>query len=135
MNSITLKAINEVYSSHVLIQNWFNGAEEITLEDLNQLLTRFSSDFLMVTPNGAELKHKELSSYLLGMYGARPDVKIEITKPLVIIEGDEYCILRYEEIQHMEQKTLHRISTAVFICDGKDGVLWRHLHETWVLAS
>ena len=131
MNLITQSAIREVYDSHVLIQEWFNGTDKATAQLLEQLLIMFAPDFSMVNPKGGELNRSDLESFLSGMRGARPNVRIEVTEPKVVLTGNNYCILRYEELQHMEQKILYRLSTAVFVSDNNGGVLWRHLHETW----
>ncbi len=88
----------------------------------------------MINPSGAILTRIDLEKYLLTMFGARPNVKISITKPNVIIENNDSCVLLYEEIQHMEYDKLHRISTAVFIRNN-NRVLWRHLHETWAQSN
>ncbi|MBP9742419.1 MAG: hypothetical protein KBD37_03580 [Burkholderiales bacterium] len=131
MNLITAAAINEVYKSHVLIEEWFKGTYKATPQLLQQLLSVFTPDFSMISPNGNQLNRHDLKHMLSGMRGARPNVRIEVTTPQVILSGDNYCILKYEEFQHMEQEILHRLSTAVFISDGNGSVLWHHLHETW----
>lgn len=133
MNLITQAAIREVYDSHILIQEWFNGTDKATPQLLAQLLTIFSPDFSMINPNGGELNLSDLENFLSGMRGARPNVRIEVTKPKIILTGDNYCILRYGELQYMEQEILHRLSTAVFVSDNNGRVLWRHLHETWAV--
>lgn len=132
MNLITTAAINEVYNSHVLIEEWFHGTEKATPQLLEQLFSVFAADFSMINPAGNELNRHDLKYLLSSMRGARPNVRIEITTPQVILSGDNYCILKYEELQHMEQQILHRMSTAVFISDNNRSVLWHHLHETWV---
>lgn len=131
MKAITTAAIAEVYNCHILIEEWFNGSKNATPELLNELLAKFSNDFSMINPNGSQLTYKDLESFLSQMYGARVGVKIEVTKPIVIHETENICILQYAEIQHLPDKVLHRLSTAIFINDGKNNALWRHLHETW----
>ncbi|MDQ5920115.1 MAG: hypothetical protein QG673_171 [Pseudomonadota bacterium] len=135
MNLIAKTAIHEVYHSHALIQEWFNGTDKATPQLLDQLLIMFSPDFLMINPKGSKLNRSDLECFFLSMRGARPNVRIEVTEPKVILSGDNYCILRYEELQYMEREVLHRLSTAVFVSDNNGGVLWHHLHETWALPK
>ena len=131
MQLITELAIAEVYNCHVLIEEWFNGSKKATPELLEKLLAKFSHDFSMINPNGNQLGYNDLQAFLSKMHAARIGVKIEVTPPVVIHETENSCILQYAEIQHLPDKILHRLSTAVFIKDVVEGVLWRHLHETW----
>lgn len=131
MKAITKAAIAEVYNCHTLIEEWFNGSKNATPELLNRLLAKFSNSFSMINPNGNQLAFKDLETFLSQMYGARVGVRIEVTKPIIIHEADNICVLQYAEIQHMADKKLHRLSTAIFVSDDAGSVLWRHLHETW----
>jgi hypothetical protein len=123
-SKLTIAAVKEVYDCHVLIENWFHGGDKAPEEVLQRLLAAFDRGFSMVNPGGLE-------KFLSGMNGARPTVAIRVTPPVVVVEGSDYCVLRYEEIQDLADQQLHRLSTAVFIA-GKDGApRWLHLHETW----
>lgn len=133
MNLFIQTAIREVYDCHVLIQEWFHGTDQATPELFGKMMKMFSPSFSMINPNGGNLTYTDLELFLSKMRGVRPVVRIEVTEPVVIFAGDNSCVLRYEEFQHMESITLHRISTAIFTSDGIDGVLWQSLHETWVL--
>lgn len=131
MHPVTRAAIQEVYDCHVLIETWFQGKEAATPDTLARLLAAFDQDFSMINPNGGELNAAELASFLSGMRGARPTVKIEVTPPQVVLDSEDYCVLRYQELQHLDDTLLHRSSTAVFCRDGNGAAKWRHLHETW----
>ncbi len=132
MNNFLAKSIKEVEDCHILIEEWFHGTEQATPQLLEQLLKMFSPSFSMINPKGVQLNSVNLREFLSKMRGARPDVKIKVTPPQIILAEEDFCILKYEEIQSMSSETLHRISTAVFVSDGNGGVLWQHLHETWV---
>lgn len=131
MQSITKLAIAEVYNCHVLIEEWFNGSKNATPELLDKLLAKFSHNFSMINPNGNQLNYSDLRVFLSKMHAARVGVRIEVTEPIIIHEDDNICILQYAEIQHLSDKVLHRLSTAIFVSDDADSVLWQHLHETW----
>jgi hypothetical protein len=132
MSQLTQAAIQEVYDCHVLIETWFHGKDDATADVLNKLLVAFDSHFSMVNPGGGELDATGLETFLSGMHGARPTVKIEVTVPQVVVDSDDFCVLRYQELQHLDGSLLHRSSTAVFCNDGTGRAKWRHLHETWM---
>lgn len=132
MSQLTQAAIKEVYDCHVLIETWFHGKETATPELLETLLAAFDKDFSMINPGGGELNAVDLANFLSGMRGARPTVRIEVTPPQVVVDTDDYCVLRYQELQHLDGSLLHRTSTAVFCNNGSNGAKWRHLHETWM---
>lgn len=132
MSILTQAAIQEVYDCHGLIQEWFNGTEKAIPQLLKKLLAKFAGNFSMINPAGKALSLRDLETLLSSMRGARPDVKIDVTQPQTIFTCDSCCILKYEEFQYMESEHLHRNSTAIFISDGSGGVLWQHLHETWI---
>lgn len=48
MNAVTQTAIYEVYNSHILMQEWFNGSDKATPQLLEQLLLIFSPEFSMI---------------------------------------------------------------------------------------
>lgn len=132
MKALTQAAIDEVYACHVRIESWFHGQEDATPALLTTLLGKFAPSFSMVNPGGVALTYDDLQQFLAGMRGARPSVRIEVTPPVVVAESDDYCVLRYEELQHMDDSLLHRTSTAVFATDENGGARWIHLHETWM---
>jgi hypothetical protein len=128
---LSTAAIREVYDCHVLIETWFHGAEQATPEVLERLLAAFDHGFSMVNPGGKQLGHDGLASFLSGMRGARPEVRIRVSLPEIVLDGPDCCVLRYEEIQELGDQQLHRLSTAVFTA-GEEGIArWLHLHETW----
>jgi hypothetical protein len=122
--------VKEVFDAHVLIQRWFSdsGAPE---QVCDELLTRFSPAYSMVTITGHRLDHPALCAFFRAQRGAKSGLKIEVEEPVVIAESEKGAVIAYQERQQLpgQPETL-RYSTVVFEVDAEGMILWRHLHET-----
>ncbi len=130
MNNLDLVARQEVFDAHILIERWFNGTNDHSI--VEDLLRRFSPNFSMVTPKGTKHSFASLKEMFLQMNGTRPGVKIVVEDCKIIYHSATLVISTFEEHQFFDNKTLKRLSTAVFVPGGKSDALWQHLHETWM---
>jgi len=122
----------EVLDAHVLIRNWLGDAD--AHDDIcENLLSRFSPEFSMVTPGGALLDFAALKAFFSTQRGTRQGLNIEINDMQVIAENEEGATVSYKELQQLPgQEATLRFSTVVFELDHDGHAIWRHLHETYL---
>ncbi|MBB1201206.1 DUF4440 domain-containing protein [Enterobacteriaceae bacterium 89] len=120
----------EVLDAHVLIRNWLGDADA-QADICENLLSRFSPEFSMVTPGGALLDFAALKAFFSTQRGARQGLNIEIKDMQVIVENEKGATVTYKELQQLPgQEATLRFSTVVFELNHNGDVIWRHLHET-----
>ncbi|MEB3754228.1 DUF4440 domain-containing protein [Acinetobacter sp. MD2(2019)] len=124
--------LKEVIDAHDLIQSWLGDihSHNSICEDL---LSRFSPLYTMVTPNGGFLDFKTLNTFFRSQHGARTGLNIEIKDMAVIAEHQYGATVIYKELQQQpgQDQTL-RFSTLVFEKAQDKKIIWRHLHETFL---
>ncbi|CAN7685848.1 DUF4440 domain-containing protein [Pseudomonas sp. GL-B-26] len=121
---------DEVIQAHVAIEQWL--AEERNESELEQLLTRFSPQFSMISPLGRVLDFEALNELFLLAGGKKLGFRIELSelRGVALYEGG--AVVSYRE-QQTDATGLHsdRRSTVVFEKDADGRLIWRHLHETF----
>ncbi|MCE6978739.1 DUF4440 domain-containing protein [Pseudomonas frederiksbergensis] len=122
---------DEVIQAHVAIEQWL--AEERDESELEQLLTRFSPQFSMISPLGRVLDFEALNELFLLAGGKKLGFRIELSELRGVALYDGGAVVSYRERQ-TDATGLHsdRRSTVVFEKQASGQVLWRHLHETFV---
>ncbi|EJM12931.1 hypothetical protein PMI22_05160 [Pseudomonas sp. GM21] len=121
---------DEVIQAHVAIEQWL--AEEQDDSALEQLLSRFSPQFSMLSPLGRVLDFEALSELFQLAGGKKLGFRIELSELRGVALYDGGAVVRYRE-QQTDATGLHsdRRSTVVFEKDADGGLIWRHLHETF----
>lgn len=121
---------DEVIQAHIAIEKWL--ALELDESVLEQLLTRFSPQFSMVSPLGRVLDFEALSELFMLAGGRKLGFRIELGELRGIALYDGGAVVSYRERQ-TDATGLHsdRRSTVVFEQQADGKVLWRHLHETF----
>jgi hypothetical protein len=121
---------DEVIQAHIAIEKWL--ALELDESVLEQLLTRFSPQFSMVSPLGRVLDFEALSELFMLAGGRKLGFRIELGELRGIALYDGGAVVSYRE-QQTDATGLHsdRRSTVVFEKQADGKVLWRHLHETF----
>ncbi|MDB5997563.1 MAG: hypothetical protein JWP42_4699 [Pseudomonas sp.] len=120
---------NEVIQAHIAIEQWL--AEEQHTRKLEELLTRFSPQFSMVSPLGRALDFEALNELFMLAGGKKLGFRIELSELRGIALHAGGATVSYRE-QQTDATGLHsdRRSTVVFEkVDGR--ILWRHLQETF----
>ncbi|RON18133.1 DUF4440 domain-containing protein [Pseudomonas brassicacearum] len=121
---------DEVIQAHVAIEQWL--AEERDDAELEQLLSRFSPQFSMISPLGRVLDFEALSELFQLAGGKKLGFRIELSdlRGVALYEGG--AVVSYRE-QQTDATGLHsdRRSTVVFEKDADGRLIWRHLHETF----
>ena len=120
----------EVINAHIAIEQWL--AEERDGRELEQLLTRFSPQFSMVSPLGRVLDFAALNELFMLAGGKKLGFRIELSELRGIALYEDGATVSYRE-QQTDATGLHseRRSTVVFEKQADGKVLWRHLHATF----
>jgi hypothetical protein len=121
---------DEVIQAHVAIEQWL--AEEQDDFALEQLLSRFSPQFSMLSPLGRVLDFEALSELFQLAGGKKLGFRIELSELRGVALYDGGAVVSYRE-QQTDATGLHsdRRSTVVFEKDADGGLIWQHLHETF----
>ncbi|MCO8313727.1 DUF4440 domain-containing protein [Pseudomonas mandelii] len=112
------------------IEQWL--AETRDEYELEQLLTRFSQQFSMISPLGRVLDFEALNELFLLAGGQKLGFRIELSELRGIALYDGGAVVSYRE-QQTDATGLHsdRRSSVVFEKQADGKVVWRHLHETF----
>jgi hypothetical protein len=132
MTPLATAATQEVEALHAVFVELFSGRSR----DLSRCTTALAADFEMVTPEGACLDREAV---LAGLRTARAgaDFRIAISAIRPIWDRGDSVLLQYVEQQYREGRMTRRRSTALFEVSAQapGGVVWRYLHETWMLDA
>ncbi|WP_332860428.1 DUF4440 domain-containing protein [Janthinobacterium svalbardensis] len=129
----TNPCFDDVLSTHVLIRDWLSGAVTAP-EHCADLLARFSPAFTMVAPGGTQLDHAGLTTFFRAAGGSRPGLQMHISDLVLIQESAAGATVSYRECQSLPGgENTERLSTVVYDKTPAGALLWRHLHETWVV--
>ena len=128
----------EVEALHAFFQGWFTGERPRTNEELARLENALGAEFELLGPDGDVADRSAVIDAVEAGHGAAsegeaPD-RIDIENVDARFERDGVCLLVYEEHQRTAGSWRGRRSTALFeaAADAPGGVVWRHLHETWL---
>jgi hypothetical protein len=129
MTPLAAAAAREIEELHGVFVELFCGWSR----DFSRCAAAFSAHFEMVTPDG---KNHDRAGVLLALEKAKApaDFSIGISNIRPLWEDQKSVLIQYVEQQYRNGKTSRRLSTALFEAEAKApcGVLWRHLHETWM---
>lgn len=123
----------EVVDTVVDIECWLSG--RAAPERLAALMARFSPGFSMIAMSGAVLDYAGVDALFSNGHGARPGLAIEIDELRGLAVWSDGATIGYRETQaDAEGRRTVRRSTAVFRREADGLIVWRHLHETPVVA-
>jgi hypothetical protein len=126
------RAAAEIRRLHLGFERWFNGDDTFDFEEIAAAL---SEDFTMFPPDGSAIAREALLDGLRSAFDTRP-VRIRIDHPVILWERRGATLAAYEEWQESDDHVTARRSTVLFTDhrDAPGGLLWRHVHETWIRA-
>ena len=129
----TNPCFDDVLSTHVLIREWLSGGATAP-DHCAALLARFSPDFTMVAPGGRQLDRAGLAAFFQGAGGSRPGLQMRLSDLVLIQESAAGATVSYRDCQSLPGgEHTERLSTVVYDKTPTGALLWRHLHETWVV--
>ncbi len=125
----------EVINRHAFFVGWFTGR----LHDaaMEQSARAFAPDMQMIGPSGGLATGREVIAMLQGLKAKRdPDFAIRVEVLAERRLGDMALIV-YDEHQILNGAKTARRASALFSADANapEGVVWRHLQETWIATT
>ncbi|MBU2483630.1 MAG: hypothetical protein KKG78_01000 [Alphaproteobacteria bacterium] len=123
----------EVVNRHHFFVEWFTGrASEAELE---ASLRAFAPDMVMIEPDANTIGRDEVVAMVTSARGKRPadfEIRVELISARLL--GSDIVAVVYDEHQVIDGEKSARRSSAVFSADpdAPEGVVWRHLQETWI---
>lgn len=133
--------IAEIRRLHVFFVDWLGGALPNTSRAFDRCAGALAEGFVIIDPRGQATARATLLEQLKGAHGvhgdADPPFAIRIENPRLVHRWADHALFSYEEWQdgaRGAQGTTGRLSTAFFARErsAPAGVLWLHLHETWI---
>lgn len=126
------RAVDEARALHAFFVAWFRAGAGA---DFARCEAALAPDFRMVTPDGRVHERAAVIDRLRSAAGtAADDFAIDILQPTVVWRAGDAVLLEFVERQYREGRTTSRRSTGLFTDQpgAPNGVVWRHLQETWV---
>lgn len=125
----------EVINRHAFFVGWFTGKlPDAAMEDSARA---FAPDMLMIVPDGAMITSDQVVAMLRGARGKRGAdfaIKVELREARLL---GQTALIVYDEHQVIDGANTARRSSALFTADADapEGVVWRHLQETWLKSQ
>ncbi|MDX2103183.1 MAG: hypothetical protein EAZ99_14445 [Alphaproteobacteria bacterium] len=132
------QALAEVIALHQLFEGWLGGTLPRDPEVFQRCAASLAPDFTQIDPEGRWQPRDPLLARLAAAHGIHRDADqpflIEIRAAAPRVSAGDLVAVTYEEHQRIRGVWRARLSTALFTADptAPEGVLWRHLQETWV---
>ncbi len=129
------RAQAEVVNRHKFFVEWSTG--RATDADLSVSLRAFAPDMVMVEPDANTIGTAEIAAMIKAARGRRPaDFEIRVDLIAARELGEGIVLVVYDEHQVIDGQKSARRSSAVSSADPEapEGVVWRQLQETWILA-
>jgi len=122
----------EVINRHTFFVGWFTG--KLLDSAMESSVHAFAPDMLMVSPDGSLATADQVIAMLRKARGKRgQDFAIQIEVQSARLLGN-LALIVYDEHQMIDGAKTARRSSALFSADptAPEGVVWRHLQETWL---
>ncbi len=127
----------EIESLHEFLVGWLGGTLPRTVATFAQFTGVIAPEFIIIGPTGEATEGMVLMAGLEDGYGVHAGKSFAIRIENVRLLGamGEHALLAYEEWQEIGGVIVNaRLSSVLFERDdaAPGGILWRHLHETWL---
>lgn len=128
----------EIHELHDFFAAWFNGSLSNTEASFARLSGVLAESFTFIESHqGRQLSRDEILGSIRAGHGSRPDMRITIEDVRLLHEIGDTLIASYIERQSTSDTETTRRSTVVFVpqSSAPNGLVWRHVHETWITRS
>ena len=129
----------EIEELHRFLVGWLGGTLPRTEAAFAAFASVLAPDFAIVSPRGVVTERAALLGELEAAHGVHggPGKAFAIRIENVVLrhDGDGLALFTYEEWQEIGGAAANaRISTVLFARDAAapNGLVWLHLHETWL---
>lgn len=129
--------VAEVRRLHEVIAGWTTGALPNSDEEFAAFSSTLAPGFMIINPEGAAEDREAVVSRFRGLHGTRAarDFRIEIHEPAIRLETADLTLVTYHEhwFEGAEERSVI-LATALLQPElqAPGGLVWRHLHETWL---
>lgn len=126
----------EIIELHAFFERWLSGDDPPTDEAFQRVRTALADGFELISPDGRRVERTPLLDRLRDAHGAIPEKRIWIESPRLRYAHGPVQVATYEEWQEDDEGRDGRLSTVVFqqVPDAPNGLVWQHVHETWLEA-
>lgn len=133
MADLLMMAETEIRKRHEFFVDWYRATA--TPDAMEHCAASFAPDFRIIWPSGRGMDRAPLLETLTdarGSTGNEFEIRIGINHAIQL--SDELCLVTFDEHQETAKGPNSRRGTAIFSRDASapNGVVWRHLQETWI---
>lgn len=127
-------AETEVIELHEFFESWYNGGIARSEENFSRLTNVLADDFQLITATGFTVNKALLVTLMKGGYGTKQDLNMRIEKISQRAQGENLCVLTYEEYGNTEGGLKKVLVSAVLrrAPEKRNGLEWLHVHEVSV---
>lgn len=136
MSSLVKTAEMEIRKRHDFFVDWYRG--NASDDAIDECARSFAPDFRIIWPSGGYMKRAQLLKALgKARNSAGPEFEIRIDIDHALELSPDLCLMTFDEHQKTAEGPNSRRGTAVFQRDenAPNGVVWRHLQETWITET
>lgn len=133
MSDLLTLAETEIRKRHVFFVDWYRGTAPDDAVDT--CAASFAEDFRIIWPSGDYMERAPLLEALASARASTgPEFEIRIDIDHAVALSNDLCLMTFDEHQETKNGPNSRRGTAVFSRDAgaPNGVVWRHLQETWI---
>jgi hypothetical protein len=127
----------EIHELHQFFQAWFSGSIPQTEANFARVTAALAPTFGLISPDGTLAEYATVIDWLRGGYGTRPGFRLWVEEVALRHQQGDLILATYVERQQIGEQTNARLSSALFQQDAAapNGVVWLHVHETWLPAA
>lgn len=135
------RCVREVAELHRFFEAWFNADLPADDEAFSRFEAAMAPGFVIIDPGGRLRRLERLTESLRSNHGCRSGaddfIRIAVEAARVRHRLGDLCLVTYEEWQETPDRTVGRLSSALFRRrrGAPNGVQWVHVHETSLAAE
>ena len=133
-STLMAQCTREICELHDFFQAWFHGALDENDANFQRFAGVMDEQFTIVRPNGVLTARPTLLEGLRSAYHKRPDIRIWTQNHRLLQQRGDMVLCTYEEWQETAERTTARLSSVWFRQHAAkpQGLVWLHVHETWM---
>ena len=128
--------VGEVVRLHEVIEAWTTGRLPETYAAFAGFADALGPDFLIINPQGSAEPRGHVVPRFRERHGARgPSFRITIDNAALRLTQGDHALVTYQEIWSLGEEPAGTILSSAWLRredTAPGGVLWLHLHETWL---
>jgi hypothetical protein len=127
---------NEIIELHQFFQDWYNNQLAATNENFARCKNVLAPEFSIIFPNGDKVLCQPLLERLQKAHNSHTNMRIWIEDIQVLHQIGDLVLATYQEWQEINGEVSIRLSSVLFqkAQSTPNGLLWLHVHETWIQA-